>query len=218
VPTHRRAISLILLLLAGHLVGCSDDSDPPFAGDPGDWINSPDRLVQQFQFVYETMDQNDLAHLLHAQYSMPLHQVVADDYPDLGPTLERDEVLRIHDRMFSRQPVTDPDQQPVPAAQAMAFQTLQRQGAWTVAAPEDAFPGTARASYDVVLLVDRGASESTFKVQGTIEFHVAMRDSSVNGITRTYHQLRALTDLTQDAKADKGVENVSFGRLLGFWR
>jgi hypothetical protein len=68
------------------------------------------------------------------------------------------------------------------------------------------------------MLVDRGASESTFKVQGTIEFHVAMRDSSVNGITRTYHQLRALTDLTQDAKADKGVENVSFGRLLGFWR
>ncbi len=215
---YRRSVHFLFLLLAGLLAGCSDEAVPPLTPDPDDEFSSPERLVQHFQIVYETMDPEAFALLLHAQYSMPLQSAVAADYPDLGPALERDEVLRIHDRLFSRQPGNDPNQQPVAAAQSIAIQSLQRLGAWTAAAPGDAFPGTVRAGYGVVLLMDRGASESVFKVQGTLEFHLAMRDSSVNGDTRTYYKLRALTDLTQDAKADKGVENVSFGRLLGFWR
>jgi hypothetical protein len=217
-----------VLLLAAFMAGCSAESDPAPPPGPPVGPGTPDLLVQDFQTVYETMSAVDHARLLDTAFVMPLQSRAVADYPDLGPAIELAEALRIHERLFLRQEVTDPNQQPVRAVQAIAFQTFAKQGAWTQAAPGSTYPGTVQALYDVVMLLDRGGLYSTMKVQGTLRFHVAQRDTVVNGVAGTYCRLRAITDLTMDDGAvagaagstgtDKASETVSLGRLLGLWR
>ncbi|MBK6732701.1 MAG: hypothetical protein IPG61_01110 [bacterium] len=124
--------------------------------------------------------------------------------------------------------MVDPDQQAVEAVQAIAFQTFERRGDWAEAIQGSAYPGTVNALFDVIMLFDRGGLPSMLKVQGTLQFHVARRDTVVNGVSGTYCRLRAISDLTDDTKlaagsadnsgADKSVETVSLSRLLGLWR
>lgn len=212
---HRRSVLVLALALSGLLAGCGVDPEPYEPPAPGNLITSPDQLVVHFQAAYEAMDADAYAGLLHGGFAMPLQALAAASYPDLGPAIEYGEAVRIHQRLFSRQPVVDPNQQPVAAVQAIAFQTLQKSGPWLEAGPSDAYPGTSSANYDVVLLLDRGRILSILRVQGTLRMHVAARDTTVGGVARRHHELRAITDLTYDSKA---VETVSLGRLLGLWR
>ncbi|MBK7671679.1 MAG: hypothetical protein IPJ24_09815 [bacterium] len=226
----RSAIVVLLpaLVLAALLAGCSAESDPAPPAVPPVGPVTPDRLVQDFQTVYETMSAEEHARLLDAAFIMPLQSRAMATFPDLGPAIELAEALRIHERLFSQQDVVDPDQQAVEAVQAIAFQTFERRGDWAEAIQGSAYPGTVNALFDVIMLFDRGGLPSMLKVQGTLQFHVARRDTVVNGVSGTYCRLRAISDLTDDTKlaagsadnsgADKSVETVSLSRLLGLWR
>ena len=230
------AFLLPALVLAALLAGCSAESDPaPPPPPPAPPVGpaTPGQLVQAFQTVYETMSAEEHARLLDAAFIMPLQSRTVATFPDLGPAIELAEALRIHERLFSQQDVVDPDQQAVEAVQAIAFQTFEPRGDWAEAAQGSAYPGTVNALFDVVMLFDRGGLPSMLKVQGTLRFHVARRDTVVNGVSGTYCRLRAISDLTDDTKlaaggadksiadksiADKSVETISLGRLLGLWR
>ena len=206
------ALTSVLLAL---LASCGVDAEPYEPPTAADLIESPDELARVFEAAYEAMDTVAYERLLHDQYAMPLQVQVAASYPDLGPAIERDESLRIHERLFSREPCVDPNQQPVVAVEAIAFQSLQKLGPWVEAGPSDAYPGTLGAGFEVELLLDRGAARTILKVGGTLHLHVAVIDTTVNGSVRQHHQLRAITDLTYDSKA---VEYINLGRLLGLWR
>lgn len=213
------SLGLCLVLVPG----CGTDSDPaPPAPDTGALIATPDALASLFQAGYETMDAAAFADLLDTSYVMPLQPYAAASYPDLGLALELGEVLRIHDRLFAGQVVTDPNQQSVPAVETIDFTVFAKQGSWVAADPDGTYPGTVSAFYDVEILMDRGPSRQMLIVQGAVRMHVAQRDTVVGGLTKPYCRLRAITDLTIESGAaaatDKAIETVSLGRLLGLWR
>ncbi len=210
---------LLLCFALGAAGGCSDSTtDPPPPDDTGQALpfpDTPDQAAANLMAAYEGRRLDHLNHLLTADYVMPLQAQAANQYPDLGGAIERQEALRIHERLFAGTDVSDPNGALVPAVVAIEFQTYSRTGGWMPAMAGDRYPGTEAAFYDVVMLLDRGSGRSLLKVQGTLRLHVAERDSVVAGGTRPYFALRAITDLTIDNKA---AESISLGRLLGLWR
>lgn len=195
------------------------DSTVTFTGayqDLGEFSDSPDKLMQNVVTMYETMDPALFTKLMHPDHVTVLRQFTTNDFPDLGPTLDMTEERRIHDRMFSGQDVTDPYGAWVPGIEAITFQTFVRQGAWTTSAPTDAIPNTVFALYDVVILFDRGQNYTTLRPQGAIKFYVTHRDSTVNGYTRPFYQLRGQVDLTGSWKA--AGETVSWGSVKALFR
>jgi len=201
--------NLLLLVLSLVLIGgggCifSPPKDPPCEGPncnqpvPRPWPDTPDRLMANFQAVYEDMDFADFAQMLHSQYVTILQESTYNQFPDVGTTLDLEEELRIHERMFSKQDVTDPLGNLVPGVQSIDFQTFQRVGAWSLSPSNDPIPDAWFAQYDAVFLFDRGAGHTILKVQGSIKFYVVARDSTVNGVTKPYYRMRGQKDETDD--------------------
>lgn len=204
------AVATVLLLSA-----CSDDPAPtPPVGPPADFPDTPDQLMANFQAAYEHMDPEQLMVTLHPQHLTYLQQETINNFPDLGPTLDRQEEQRIHERMFSGHDVTDPDGALVPGIQAVAFQTLQRQGNWALSPEGDTIPDTEMALYDVVILLDRGTNHTILKVQGSIKFYVVAHDSLIGGQTLPYYRMRGQVDLTEG----KAMEMTPWGLVKGLFR
>ncbi len=210
---------LVLSVLLGPVGGCGESSTtPPLPDDTSGALPfpaTPDQAAANLAATYEGRRLDHLNHLLTTDYVMPLQAQAANQYPDLGGTIERQEAMRIHERLFAGHDVTDPDGALVPAVLDIDFATFSRAGDWMPAVAGDPYPGAEAAPYNVMILLDRGGGLSLLKVVGTLRLHVVERDSVVAGATRSYFALRAITDLTSD---DKSTESISLGRVLGLWR
>ncbi len=195
------AIVALLVAPAGCIFSPDDEPDPdggtPPVGLP--FPSSPDILMSNFQKVYEDMDYNNFKDMLHPDYITLLQVSTQQEFPDVGPTLDLAEELRIHQRMFGGQPVTDPDGNLVPGISTISFQTFQQDVAWATSQPNDVIPNAQFSLYDVTFLFDRPGF-STLKVEGQIKFYAVGRDSTVNGTVRTYWQMRGQQDLTNSGK------------------
>ena len=216
--------SLFFILLASFLLvsaGCSEDeksiagpgpdplSDLPFPG-------SPDVVMQNFQTSYETRDFDEFKLIMAPEFETILQQSTVQDFPDVGETLDLTEELRIHERMFSWDPVTDPDGDLVPGIHGISFSRFINLETWADSAPTDPFPDSKWALYDVRFLFDRGQTFSTLKVEGTIKFYVTSRDSLHEDVLRQYYQMIGQVDLT--SRNGKVVENVLWGSAKAIYR
>ena len=184
--------------------------------------DTADKLMANFQDLYEQMDVDEIRKLLHPDHRTLLQPSTTNWFPELGTTLDIDEELRIHERMFSGQNVTDPLGSLVPGIQAIQFQTFARQGTWSTSPPNDRIPNTQVALYDVVFLFNRGGLYSTMKTQGTIKFYVTHRDSLVGDVIKPYFQMLGQLDLTMDTyalgAAGKSVELTTWGMAKAIFR
>ena len=198
--------SLFLLAIVALLVapaGCifSPDDDPDDGPGPGPeglpFPSTEDILMSNFQKIYEDMDYDSFVDMMHPDYTMLLLASTQDEFPDVGATLDRAEELRMHQRMFSGQPVTDPNGNLVPAISTISFQTIERRGIWSLSQPQDVIPNAQNALYEVVFNFDR-LGFSTLKVEGQIRFYVVSKDSLVGGETKTYWQMRGQQDSTEN--------------------
>jgi hypothetical protein len=176
--------------------------------------DTPDKLMQNFQAMYTSMNAAALAPLLHPQYAMILQQSTYLQFPSLGTTLDVAEEQRIHERMFSGHDVTDPDGDLIPGVEEIMFQVFQRQGAWTTSPPADQIPDTMYALFDVVILVDRGSGHTLLKTEGALKVYVAAADTVVGGQTLPYYRMRGLVDLTNDNKS----ESSTWGLIKALFR
>lgn len=191
-------------------------------GPPVVFPDTPDKLMANFQLIYEEMHFGEFFKVLHPLHVMFLQESTTNQFPDVGATLDLEEELRIAERMFSHLDVTDPEGSLVPGVQAIDFQTFQRQGSWTVSPANDLIPNTQFALYEAVILLDRGAGHTILKVQGAIKFYASSRDSVVDGVIRPYYRLRGQVDLT-DSKAipsvlAKATEVQSWGTVKAMFR
>ncbi len=199
--------SKFFLLLAGFALlvattGCifSPDDDPgddpppppPVLPFPG----SPDVLMANFQTIYETMNYEEYRKIMHPDFLTILQEETIIDFPDVGTTLDVNEELRIHERMFSGDSLEDPDGNLVPGVNNISFSNFRALDAWIVSPGDDIIPNAEWAPFDVDFLFDRGEGFSTLKVEGTIKFYVASRDSMHEGTVQKYYQMRGQVDLT----------------------
>ncbi len=191
----------LLILPAGCIFSPDDGEDKPtpteelipFAG-------SEDQLMANFRTAYEDMDYSIFEDLLHPDFITILQNSTIQEFPDVGTTLDLAEELRIHDRMFSGQPVTDPDGALVQAISSISFDIFEQQVTWADSQPNDVIPNARFSLYDVTFLFDRPGA-STLKVVGQIKFYVAGRDSVVGGVTKTYWEMIGQQDLTNSGKS-----------------
>ncbi|MBK6734939.1 MAG: hypothetical protein IPG61_12825 [bacterium] len=191
-------VALSLTAAGGCIFSPEPDPKPPVNGGGLPFPDTADKLMANFQTVYETMVFDDFRKLVHPDYITILQPSTVSQFPDVGETLDLSEELRIHERMFSKADVTDPLGTLVPGVQEISFQTFARQGTWGLSPANDRIPNAETALYDVVFLFERGGLYSTLKVQGTIKFYVTHRDSLVGGLTKPYYQMLGQMDLTQD--------------------
>lgn len=171
--------------------------------------------MRNFQAVYETRYFPGFLDLLHPDFLTILQESTTQEFPDVGTTLDVNEELRIHQRMFSGEAVTDPNGNFIPGVETLSFSRFRALDTWTMSPPDDIIPNAEWAPYEVDILLDRGQMFSTLKVQGTIKFYVTSRDSMHNGSMKKYYQMVGQVDLTNLGKA---VEGFPWGSVKALWR
>ena len=215
-----RAALGVLVPLALALAGCGDDKGtaPETPWPPAGFPSTPDQLVANFRYAYETMDAAALLGLLRADHLTILQASTTTQFPTVGSVLDMTEEARIAGRMFSGQDLVDPEGSLVPAVHSITFQTLARQTTWTLSAHDDMIPDTPYALYNVVVLFDRGQNYSIMRVQGALRLYAAARDSTHGDQTLPYYQLRGQLDMTQNLAAAKDIESFAWGTVKAIFR
>jgi hypothetical protein len=221
-----KPIMRALLLLAAYcalalsIAGCGDDpaAAPEAPWPPDGFASTPDQLMANFRSAYETMSPAALLAMMRGDHLTILQASTVTQFPDVGPTLDRTEEARIHERMFSGDDVVDPEGMLIPGIQSITFHNFTRQGSWTTSAADDQIPGTPCALYDVLVRFDRGQNYSILTVQGQLKFYVVARDSTHNGQTLPYYQLRGQMDLTQNSLKAQATEASNWGSVKALFR
>ncbi len=192
------AVFALVVGSAGCIFSPDDDpgDDPPPPPPVLPFPGSPDVLMANFQTIYETMNYEEYRKIMHPDFLTILQEETIIDFPDVGTTLDVNEELRIHERMFSGDSLEDPDGNLVPGVNNISFSNFRALDAWIVSPGDDIIPNAEWAPFDVDFLFDRGEGFSTLKVEGTIKFYVASRDSMHEGTVQKYYQMRGQVDLT----------------------
>ncbi len=208
---------LVLFLGAAFLGACGDDEvlDPPIKRLTVCPPNTETALMQDFRTAYEDMDYQVLECLMHPDFETFLQPVTTAQFPDLGPTLDFEEEVRIAQRMFSGQPVTDPDGQLIPAISSINFQILEQQGAWLDTGPAGIIPHARTAIFETLMVFERPGATS-LPVEGQIRFFVSRHDTVLNGEPQSLYFMIGQQDLTRIDK--KAVERIPWGSLKALYR
>ena len=177
--------------------------------------DSPQQVMENFKTVYETQDVGEYLQILHPDFQTILQQETIQDFPDVGPTLDRYEEQNIHKRMFSGLPVTDPNGDLIPGIYDIEFQVLQPLAPWEAAPDGDIFPNSLYCLYEVQVIFDRGQSFSTLRVEGMIKFYIVSREFDHEGETRQFYQMIGQVDLTGSGKS---TETLNWGSVKALFR
>ena len=188
----------LLIAPAGCIFSPEEDpgGGPPPVSKELLFPGSPDALMENFQTIYETLDFDEYRNIMHPDYLTILQASTTEEYPDVGTTLDVNEELRIHERMFSGEDVTDPQGDLVPGVLNISFDNFRALDAWTMSPADDIIPNAESAPFEVEFLFDRGQEYTTLSVTGTIKFYVTSRDSLHLGNAMQYYQMIGQLDLT----------------------
>jgi hypothetical protein len=188
----------LLTAPAGCIFSPDDDPEPPppSGGQDLPFPGSPDQLMANFQTIYETRDFDEYREIMHPDFLTILQEATTAEFPDVGTTLDVNEELRIHERMFSGDAVTDPNGDLVPGVLSISFAKFRALDAWAISPGDDIIPNAEWAPFEVEFLFDRGQTYSTLKVNGNIKFYVTSRDSMHQGSVKKYYQMIGQRDET----------------------
>lgn len=177
--------------------------------------DSPQQVMENFVTAYETRDVGEYLMIMHPDFQTILQQETIDEFPDVGPTLDRYEEQNIHKRMFLGQAVIDPNGDLLPGITEIAFDVIQSLGPWEATPNDDIFPNAQSALYEIQVLFNRGQNFSTLRVEGMIKFYVVSREFEHEGVTRQFFQMVGQVDLTDGHKA---IESTNWGFVKALFR
>jgi hypothetical protein len=192
------AAVVTVMMMAG---GClfSPEDDPGGGGTPPpkyEFPDTPDKLMSNFQLAYSGLDINQYRNILHPDFIFKFLEADVDALNLPSDRLFKDEELLSAQKMFSGSPGVDPlDGTPVAGISDITFELFDREGTWEGTDDAVDFPGTQKAVFNTQVSFLRPGS-TTIIVDGQTIFYVAARDSTVNGVTRDYYQLRGWVDRT----------------------
>ena len=177
--------------------------------------DSPQQVMENFVTAYETQDVVEYLLIMHPDFQTILQQGTMDEFPDVGPTLDRYEEQNIHKRMFSGLALSDPNGDLVPGISAIVFEVFQPLAPWEDTPNDDIIPNAMYSLYEVQILVDRGQTYSTLRVEGMIKFYVVSREFEHEGSIRHYFQMIGQVDLTDSFKS---TESTNWGSIKALFR
>jgi hypothetical protein len=215
--SRKSSVRFFILMFAILLIvsGCNEDDDPVVVPVPDVGPETPVELMVRFRDAYTAMDPVKYLALLDKDYLMILSTLTIEQFPDVGTTLDFAQEERIHQRMFSGEPVTDPLGNFIPAVQGIEFPVLKALDTWGRVGEGDRFPGTVWAPYEVELLCDRGPKFAALKLSGVVKIHARSHEVMVGSKTFTYFLMAGMTDLTFFGK---GVEDTPWGTIKATYR
>lgn len=192
------ALMVLLLVQPGCIFSPDDDPDdnvtpPVVLPFPG----TKDQVMANFRTIYENMDIAGFRNLLHPDYLTILQQSTIDAFPDVGETLDINEELQIHERMFSGQSGTDHLGELTNPISSIVFQDPEQVTNWDVSPADDRIPNADFARFNVLFEFFR-TGDTTLQVKGDIIFYLTSRDSLHEGIIKPYYQMIGQVDLTED--------------------
>lgn len=217
-----RILVCTLLGLMAVCIGCTDDTGNPLQPDAGGDIPdsdlpfpaTPDLLMSNFVTIYQTMNAAEYKLILDPAFETHLTTITMNAFPDLGATLDDGEENRIHGRLFSGKDLTDAGGVVLPAIHGFSFSKIEKIVDWGESLSSDTIPNTLSALYELEILVDRGPSHSTLKVEGQVRFYAKPSSGRVDGQSQTYFRLVGQFDLTKPFKA---TESIAWGSLKALY-
>lgn len=192
----------LLIAPAGCIFSPDDEGEGGDTPPPKElpWPGSADILMENFQTIYETMDFNEYRKIMHPDFLTILQETTTEEFPDVGTTLDVNEELRIHERMFSGEALEDPNGVFVPGVASISFSKFRALDTWALSPQDDPIPNALWAPFEVDFLFDRGQNFSTLKVAGVIKFYVTSKDSVYQGNDVKYFQMIGQDDRTNLGK------------------
>jgi hypothetical protein len=164
-------LAAVLLLAA-----CAPETDLTDPTSDRHLPPTPDALLEQFATVYQARDLEGYARLLHEDF---IFSFQACDVEKLGLSRDhytRDDELAAAARMFSGKAHVKDDGVRVDPILEIRFRRFARLGAWEDARDRER-PGLLRATYEVDVVMDRGAA-GCLAIRGTCVFYaVGNRDT-----------------------------------------
>lgn len=190
----------------GEVEACSRTISVSSLADP--FPTTPDAAILALRIGYSSMDVGYYRAVLHPQYAFILCPL--DVRPGGPDRFGYADELTVAENMFSGLPFERPGDIPVPAISSISIATLIRVGDWTDVGPDDPdFPNTRRGLHYVHVIFSR-ASANTITASGTQVFYVSARDSLVNGVHKSFCQVRGQRDL---GGGPKGGDGDSWGAV-----
>ena len=177
--------------------------------------DSPQQVMENFVTAYETQDVVEYLLIMHPDFQTILQQGTMEEFPDVGPTLDRYEEQNIHKRMFSGLALSDPNGDLVVGISDIVFEVFQPLAPWEDTPNDDIIPNAQAALYEVDVLFDRGQTFSTLNVEGMIKFYVTSREFEHEGNVQQFFQMVGQVDLTGDGKS---TETTNWGSVKALFR
>ena len=179
--------SILLLMLLGLLVGSTgcifspeDNKDPGTGGtETYPPATTPEQLLINFGDIYEDMDAQAFASILHDDYKTILLPSTMEEWQAAGNPLAedifyRDTEIRIHENMFSGNTGVRPNNENVPPIDSIEVNYLTKEGTWnTIPETHEHFAGHGGywAQYNVLIYFNT-PDQFSFKVQQKVDFYV----------------------------------------------
>lgn len=208
-----------LILCLGLVAGCSDNDDPV---DPPETVvlpEDPDLLMAEFVQVYEGMDGDRLAELMHPAakvFLLPstLAEWAGGNNPLSFTFFDRDSLLAVHENIFTGVSGRDAAGTPIPPVDFIGVEIFDKIGAWDIYEdlPED-FVGLEVYSvlYNVRLYFNNPDFHRFAVNQTVIMFVTEVEETDVSG-----WQLLGWRGLEPFART--ATENTLWGDILCMYR
>jgi len=188
---------LMMTFSAGCIFSPTDDPEPTPPAPPSlSYPGTRDVLMENFRKIYEERDYDAFREMMHDDYFMVLQQSTQDDFPDVGEFIELAEELRMHERMFTGDPVVDPGGSIVPGISEISFKDFRQIDEWVTSGGNDTYyPNADYGTWLVDILFTRPGFKD-YSVKGNIQFYAVSRDSMHGGRLQPYWQMFGQIDLT----------------------
>ncbi|HPF69621.1 MAG TPA: hypothetical protein PLQ13_03030 [Candidatus Krumholzibacteria bacterium] len=199
----RRILMLLALAVLVVPAGCifsPDNSNTNNTGPDGlPFPNTPEKLMANFQTVYESMDIDGYREVIDPNFAIYLSQETINEFALPRDFFDYDEEVLITERMFSGNAITRPNGDIVPGITRIDFSYFQPEAAWAVSPADHRIPNALWAPYRVDITITQG-TEGRLNIKGIIEFYLTSEQVEYQGRTQTKYKMIGQVDYTSSAQ------------------
>jgi hypothetical protein len=189
---------VLLIAPAGCIFSPDDSNDNDNTGTELPFPNTPEKLMANFQTVYENMDIDGYRQVIDPSFTIYLSQETIDEFALPREFFDYDEEVLITERMFSGNSITRPNGDIIPGITRIDFSYFQAEAAWATSPADHRIPNALWAPYRVDMTITQG-TDGRLNIKGIIEFYLTSEQVEYQGRTQTKYSMVGQIDYTSNA-------------------